>query len=692
MSFYGKVDESEHAKLESLRKARRRLAVIVLSAVVLAGVVVAAVLGTTSSHHNNNNKNGGTDGNGSESASVKAVCDVTLHKEACYRSIGSGQGGDVTIMKPEELFKLSIEVALSEVSKVVDGYFSNDDIVKDLFGSDNRSREAFVNCKELLGLAVDYLNASLASSSDGKSSLLEVFEDLQTWLSASGTYQQTCIDGFEESKETLKNTITNYLKNSTDLTSNSLAIITWLNKAATTLNLRRRLLTTTTFPHHHHHHDEETLAEASLPSWLHHRERKLLQVPDTELRKRADIVVAKDGSGRFRTISEALRHVHDKNEKRTVIYVKKGVYYENVKVEKTKWNVLVIGDGMTATIVSAGLNFVDGTPTFSSATFVVVRVFLNIFSNVRIFVCVNAAVFGRNFVARDIGFRNTAGPEKHQAVALMTSADQAVFYRCHIDAFQDTLYAHAQRQFYRECNIYGTVDFIFGNSAVIIQNCNILPKVPMKGQMNTITAQGKIDPNMNTGISIQNCNISPFGNLSSVETYLGRPWKNYSTTLYMQSSMGGFIHPSGWLPWVGNSAPDTIFYAEFQNYGPGASTKDRVKWRGLRNINARDANSSALCCDGILLEWEWFSGIDVAALEDYSCIAKYEVYCAIDVTFSVELPQGMGIEGVLVPLEAAPVEGREVRVVPHGHRLVLLRAGRVPECDIHCYEPFSRNS
>lgn len=111
----------------------------------------------------------------------------------------------------------------------------------------------------------------------------------------------------------------------------------------------------------------------------------------------------------------------------------------------------------------------------------------------------------------------------------------------------------------------------------------------MQGQQNTITAQGKSDPNMNTGISIQNCTISPFGNLSSVQTYLGRPWKNYSTTVYMQSSMASFINPSGWLPWVGNSASYTIFYAEFQNYGPSASTKDRVKWKGLRTITDKEA-------------------------------------------------------------------------------------------------------
>ena len=201
-----------------------------------------------------------------------------------------------------------------------------------------------------------------------------------------------------------------------------------------------------------------------------------------------------------------------------------------------------------------------------------------------------SAVFGKNFIAKDMHFRNTAGPQKHQAVALMTSADQAVYYRCHIDAYQDTLYAHANRQFYRECNIYGTVDFIFGNSAVVIQNSNILPKLAMHGQQNTITAQGKTDPNMNTGISIQNCNVSPFGNLSSVQTYLGRPWKNYSTTVYMRSRMESFINPNGWLPWVGNSAPDTILYAEFENFGPAASTKNRVKWKGLKTITSKQAN------------------------------------------------------------------------------------------------------
>ncbi|KAJ1400987.1 Pectinesterase, catalytic [Sesbania bispinosa] len=541
---YGKVDEHEQMVLEAKRKTRKRITIISLSTIILAGVVFAAVFGIVSNSSDNSQS-----GNAPQSVanSVKAVCDVTLYKDSCYRSLGSvvDSAGQV---QPEELFKLSIKVALTEVSKA-DEYFSEHGVFKGL-NTDSRTKEALKNCRDLLDLAVDHLNSTLISGEN--SSLLDVFEDLQTWLSAAGTYQQTCIEGFEDAKEALKASVVSYLKNSTEFTSNSLAIITWINKATSTLNLRRLL----SLPY-----------QNEAPEWLHSKDRKLLRTQD--LKWKADIVVAKDGSGKYKTISAALKHVPNKSNKRTVIYVKKGIYYENVRVEKTKWNVVMIGDGMTATLVSGRRNFVDGTPTFSSATF---------------------AVFGRNFIARDMGFRNTAGPQKHQAVALMTSADQAVYYRCHIDAFQDTLYAHSNRQFYRECNIYGTVDFIFGNSAVVIQNCNIFPKLPMHGQQNTITAQGKFDPNMNTGISIQNCNILPFGNLSTVQTYLGRPWKNYSTTVYMRSRMESFINPNGWLPWVGNSAPDTIFYAEFQNVGPGASTKNRVKWKGLRTITSKQAN------------------------------------------------------------------------------------------------------
>lgn len=190
-----------------------------------------------------------------------------------------------------------------------------------------------------------------------------------------------------------------------------------------------------------------------------------------------------------------------------------------------------------------------------------------------------------------MGFKNTAGAAKHQAVALRSGSDFSVFYRCSFDAFQDTLYSHSNRQFYRECDVTGTIDFIFGNAAVVYQNCKIMPRQPLPNQFVTITAQGKKDPNQNTGISIQKCDISAFDKLTAA-TYLGRPWKDYSTTVIMQSTIGSFLKPVGWISWVqGVDPPASIFYGEYLNTGPGADTTQRVKWTGYKpSLTSSDAS------------------------------------------------------------------------------------------------------
>lgn len=191
-------------------------------------------------------------------------------------------------------------------------------------------------------------------------------------------------------------------------------------------------------------------------------------------------------------------------------------------------------------------------------------------------------------MAQDIGFQNTAGPAKHQAVALRVSADQTVINRCRIDAYQDTLYTHTLRQFYRDCYITGTVDFIFGNSAVVFQNCDIVARNPGPGQKNMLTAQGREDPNQVTGISIQKCRLTASSDLApvkgSVKTFLGRPWKLYSRTVIMQSFIGDHIDPAGWFPWDGEFALSTLYYGEYVNNGPRADTSQRVKWKGFKVI------------------------------------------------------------------------------------------------------------
>ncbi|GJX59061.1 pectinesterase/pectinesterase inhibitor U1, partial [Tanacetum coccineum] len=118
---------------------------------------------------------------------------------------------------------------------------------------------------------------------------------------------------------------------------------------------------------------------------------------------------------------------------------------------------------------------------------------------------VDAAVVGDGFLATGITFQNTAGAANHQAVALRVGSDLSAFYQCDMLAYQDTLYVHKNRQFYINCLIAGTVDFIFGNAAAVFQDCDIHARRPNSGQKNMLTAQGRTDSNQNTGIVIQKC-------------------------------------------------------------------------------------------------------------------------------------------------------------------------------------------
>jgi pectinesterase len=187
----------------------------------------------------------------------------------------------------------------------------------------------------------------------------------------------------------------------------------------------------------------------------------------------------------------------------------------------------------------------------------------------------------KGFIARGITFSNVAGPEGHQAVALRSSADYFVFYGCCFEGYQDTLYAHAGRQFYRDCTISGTVDFIFGDSLAVFQNCELRARAPMAGQQNTITAQGKKEKDTVTGFSFQNCSLTAESGLNSsaAATYLGRPWKTYSTTVFLRSAIGGHVDPAGWLSWnASNPFESTCVYGEFANSGAGSNTSRRVAW------------------------------------------------------------------------------------------------------------------
>ncbi|XP_073138195.1 pectinesterase/pectinesterase inhibitor PPE8B-like [Henckelia pumila] len=271
------------------------------------------------------------------------------------------------------------------------------------------------------------------------------------------------------------------------------------------------------------------------------------------------LIVSKDGRGNFKTIAEAVATAPNNSPQRTVIEIKKGVYYENIIVSKEKTNLCFVGDGMNFTIISGHKNANMSLRTWQTAT-----------------VQIRAA----GFIAKYITFENTAGPEMQQAVALSSHGHHSAFYRCRFSGYQDTLNPQYYTQFYRECKIYGTVDFIFGNAKVLFQNCRIYACKALPEQSNTITAQGREAANEDTGTVMQNCNFSGTDDLN-VKTYLGRPWKSHSRTVIMQSLLEKLIDPKGWLEWPGVKTFDNVYDVEFDNHGPGAALSyknQRANW------------------------------------------------------------------------------------------------------------------
>ncbi|TVU03039.1 hypothetical protein EJB05_51453, partial [Eragrostis curvula] len=218
---------------------------------------------------------------------------------------------------------------------------------------------------------------------------------------------------------------------------------------------------------------------------------------------------------------------------------------------------------------------------------------------------------GSGFIAKGLTIVNSAGPGKHQAVALRVGGDLSVVYQCAIQAYQDTLYVHSNRQFYADTDIAGTVDFIFGNAAVVIQNCNIQARKPSPGQEDTVTAQGRTDPNQNTGISIHRCRIAAASDIGGTPVYLGRPWQKYSRAVVMKTSLDHSIAPAGWLEWSGQFALSTLYYGEYGNTGAGAGTSKRVTWRGVHS-SLSTSEATRFTVANFILGNSWLGGTGVS--------------------------------------------------------------------------------
>ncbi|KAI3747383.1 hypothetical protein L6452_09837 [Arctium lappa] len=286
---------------------------------------------------------------------------------------------------------------------------------------------------------------------------------------------------------------------------------------------------------------------------------------------KADVTVCKGGGCDYATVQEAVNAAPEWGYgRRFVIWVKEGVYAETVRVGLEKQNVVVLGDGMGKTVITGSLNVGQpGISTYNTATF---------------------GVVGDGFMASGLTIENTAGPDAHQAVAFVSDSDQSVIENCEFLGNQDTLYAHTLRQFYKSCRIEGNVDFIFGNSASIFQDCTILVRPrqlkPEKGENNAVTAHGRIDPAQSTGFVFQNCLVNGteeymrlyYSKPKVHNNYLGRPWKEFSRTVFIDCQMEALVTAKGWMPWTGDFALKTLFYGEFGNSGKGSDLSGRVAW------------------------------------------------------------------------------------------------------------------
>ncbi|KAL3573432.1 hypothetical protein D5086_024045 [Populus alba] len=541
-------------------KRKRRLAIIGVSSMLLVAMVVAVTVGVGLNKDGNDDLNGSSHKSTSQvSASVKAVkaiCQPTDYRKTCEESLQKAAGNTTD---PKELIKIAFKIAEKQINEA-----SEKSKLLEELSKDPRTRGALQSCKELMNMSVGELKQSLDKVTDFDLSELEkMMADVKTWLSASITYQETCLDGFENTTTDAGKKTKKGMKLGMELSANLLDIVSGISSAIPSLEsfTHRRLL----------QDDLPVLGHGDqFPTWTDFGTRRLLAAPVSKIK--ADIVVAKDGSGDFSTIREALKKVPIKSKKAFVLYIKAGVYQEYLEISKGMINLVVIGDGRENTRIIGNKNFVDGINTFHTAT---------------------VAVLGDNFVAKNIGFENNAGAIKHQAVALRVSADYAIFYNCSMDGHQDTLYTHAKRQFYRDCSISGTIDFVFGDASAVFQNCKFLVRKPLENQQCIVTAQGRKMRRQPSALVIQNSTITAHPDLfperKQFKSYLGRPWKEYSRTIIMESFIDDLIQPEGWLPWLGTFGLKTCWYTEFNNYGPGSSKNLRVKWNGIKTINRQHA-------------------------------------------------------------------------------------------------------
>jgi pectinesterase len=296
--------------------------------------------------------------------------------------------------------------------------------------------------------------------------------------------------------------------------------------------------------------------------------------------------VAKDGSGDYKYIQDAIDAMRVYPLRRITLYIKNGVYNEKIVLPSDNTDVSFIGESVDKTIIS--FNDYSGRAkltTFTSYT---------------------AKISGNRFIAENITFMNSAGPVG-QALALYVDADKAVFKNCRFVGNQDTIYAAGEnaRQYFVDCYVEGTTDFIFGPSTAVFQNCTI------KAKTNSFITAANTPQGKKFGFVFLDCKI--IADSSVTKLFLGRPWRSYSRTAFIRCQLPKQIAPEGWNNWGNPENEKTAFYAEYKNVGEGGNTKSRVTW--AKQLGEKEAkeytleNIFSIDHSTIQQESNWFSNL-----------------------------------------------------------------------------------
>jgi pectinesterase len=263
------------------------------------------------------------------------------------------------------------------------------------------------------------------------------------------------------------------------------------------------------------------------------------------------ITVAVDGSGEFTSVQEAVNSIRAYMSDTTYMFIKNGVYKEKVVIPSWVTNLYMKGESAGNTIITWN----DHANIRNMGTFRTYTIW----------------ILGSGFTAEDITFENNA-EQLGQAVAVHVDADRAVFRRCRILGNQDTLLTANQesRQYFEECYIEGTTDFIFGPATAWFERCHIHSK-----KNSYITAASTVEGH-DYGYVFNRCRLTAAD--SATRVYLGRPWRPYAATVWLRCEMGGHIRPEGWHNWNNPDNEKTARYAEYRSSGPGANPGARIPW------------------------------------------------------------------------------------------------------------------